>query len=69
MRAFVLIFAISALITGGVRGLLGRHGLMDLPNARSSHAVPVPRGGGVGIVAAFLSAVVWILDRASFLTS
>ncbi len=61
MRALVLIFAISALITGGVRGLLGRHGLMDLPNARSSHAVPVPRGGGMGIVVAFLSAVAWIL--------
>ncbi|MGB8031075.1 MAG: glycosyltransferase family 4 protein [Terracidiphilus sp.] len=63
MRVFVLLFAISALITAGVRKLLGRHGLMDLPNARSSHAVPVPRGGGVGIVVAFLSAVAWIFAR------
>lgn len=63
MRAFILLFVISALITAGVRKLLGRHGLMDLPNARSSHAVPVPRGGGVGIVAAFLSAVVWSLEK------
>ena len=69
MRAFVFVFVISALITGGARWLLGRHGLMDLPNARSSHAVPVPRGGGVGIVVAFLSAVAWILARHVILTN
>jgi Fuc2NAc and GlcNAc transferase len=63
MLVFALLFVISALITAGVRRLLGPYGLMDLPNARSSHAVPVPRGGGVGIVVAFLSAVVWDLEK------
>jgi Fuc2NAc and GlcNAc transferase len=29
-------------------------GLIDEPNARSSHHVPTPRGGGVAIVASFL---------------
>ena len=47
----------------GVRAFLVRHGVMDIPNARSSHTVPVPRGGGVGIVVVFLSAVVWLLSR------
>ena len=61
MLLFALVFLITALITGTVRTLLVRHGVMDLPNARSSHAVPVPRGGGVGIVVVFLSAVIWIL--------
>jgi Fuc2NAc and GlcNAc transferase len=61
MPLFVLLFVSSALITAGVRAFLVRHGVMDLPNARSSHAVPVPRGGGVAIVAVFLSAVVWLL--------
>ena len=28
--------------------------LMDIPNARSSHSLPTPRGGGVAIVIAFL---------------
>jgi len=28
-----------------------RVGLMDVPNARSSHAVPVPRGGGLPLLA------------------
>lgn len=31
--------------------------IMDIPNARSSHAVPTPRGGGVAIVLAFLAAL------------
>jgi Fuc2NAc and GlcNAc transferase len=63
MRLFVLLFVVSALATSGVRAFLISHGVLDLPNARSSHAVPVPRGGGVGIVVVFLSAVVWLLSR------
>lgn len=31
--------------------------LMDIPNARSSHALPTPRGGGVAIVLSFLLAI------------
>ncbi|MGY4493055.1 MraY family glycosyltransferase [Pseudomonas sp. TE3610] len=30
--------------------------LMDVPNARSSHSIPTPRGGGVAIVIGFLVA-------------
>lgn len=63
MLLFVLLFLASALITARIRPLLARHGLMDFPNARSSHVVPVPRGGGLGIVVSFLSAVVWALEK------
>lgn len=31
--------------------------LIDTPNARSSHTIPTPRGGGVAIVLSFLTAV------------
>ena len=41
---------LSAALTGRVRALAVRHGVMDLPNARSSHSAPTPRGGGVAIV-------------------
>ena len=45
--------------------LLARHGarlgLQDLPNARSSHQRPTPRGGGIAILAAFLVALPWAL--------
>jgi Fuc2NAc and GlcNAc transferase len=36
----------------------GEQRLLDVPNDRSSHARPVPRGGGVAIVLAFLAGVV-----------
>ncbi len=33
----------------------GSHlGLVDQPNSRSSHSIPVPKGGGAGILAAFI---------------
>jgi Fuc2NAc and GlcNAc transferase len=32
----------------------GKVGLLDCPNERSSHCTPTPRGGGIGIFAAFL---------------
>ena len=31
-----------------------RFGLLDIPNARSSHALPTPRSGGIGILAALI---------------
>ncbi len=34
----------------------GGTGLMDTPNGRSLHSVPTPKGGGVGILCAFLVA-------------
>lgn len=37
----------------------GRLGLLDCPNERSSHCTPTPRGGGVGIFAAFLLSAVF----------
>ncbi len=42
--------------TGVVRGYALRRRLVDHPNARSSHTVPTPRGGGLAILAAFLTA-------------
>ena len=45
-----------------------RIGLADVPNERSSHQRPVPRGGGVGIpLAAVLAAVTWTGHVESFL--
>lgn len=33
-----------------------RFGLIDIPNDRSSHVIPTPRGGGIGILVVFLAA-------------
>ena len=34
--------------------------LMDVPNARSSHSIPTPRGGGVAIVGVFLLTALYL---------
>lgn len=49
---------LSLILTGGLRRYALSKSLMDIPNARSSHSIPTPRGGGVSIVVAFLLAVV-----------
>jgi UDP-GlcNAc:undecaprenyl-phosphate GlcNAc-1-phosphate transferase len=57
-----LIALVSALV---VRAMVNVR-VMDLPNERSAHAVPTPRGGGVGIVVAFLLGVSVLYGFASF---
>lgn len=43
---------VSALLTGMVRRSALSKGMLDVPNERSSHKIPTPRGGGVAIVTA-----------------
>ena len=43
----------SAILVAVVRAY-ARSQLMDIPNERSSHAQPTPRGGGLGIIVALL---------------
>jgi Fuc2NAc and GlcNAc transferase len=45
-------FIVSALLTCLVRNLAVSRGVLDVPNQRSSHSVPTPRGGGLAIVVA-----------------
>jgi Fuc2NAc and GlcNAc transferase len=52
--AIVLTVVISWLSTGWVRRHGLRNGLLDVPNTRSSHSVPTPRGGGIAAVVIFL---------------
>ncbi len=42
--------AASALLTLLTRKVVAGAGVLDVPNARSSHGVPTPRGGGLAIV-------------------
>ena len=56
---FLLLFVslISWGVTYSVRHCALASGWIDRPNARSSHTVPTPRGGGVAIVVSFLGTV------------
>ena len=57
--------AAAAALTGLVRVLLRRHGVMDRPNQRSSHGAAVPRGGGIAVVGVLLAAwlALWLTDE------
>jgi UDP-N-acetylmuramyl pentapeptide phosphotransferase/UDP-N-acetylglucosamine-1-phosphate transferase len=57
--SLVLAFAAAALVlswagTAAVRTWALRRGVLDVPNERSSHVAPTPRGGGAAIVAVVL---------------
>ena len=46
--------ALAFVFTGMMRYYALSRNIMDVPNARSSHSVATPRGGGVAIVLALL---------------
>jgi len=57
MAAFAAL-VVSVVLTGIMRELAPALGLIDVPNERSSHRAPTPRGGGVSIVVAATAALV-----------
>lgn len=54
----LLAFLIAGLVTKVLIPLLRKRGVLDIPNERSSHQVPTPRGGGIGIITGCLAGVV-----------
>lgn len=54
---FFIILGLAAMLSYIINFFLVKHAhalqLIDVPNYRSSHATPTPRGGGVGIVIGF----------------
>jgi Fuc2NAc and GlcNAc transferase len=60
----ILTLVLSALLTNAARSYSLRHGLLDVPNERSSHSASTPRGGGISIVMATSAAllVLYLVD-------
>ena len=56
-------FAISCLGTRALVTMLRREAVLDVPNQRSSHVVPTPRGGGIAVIGAIVAAwfVLWVI--------
>lgn len=52
---------LSFLLSGAATWYARRRGLLDHPGARHSHSEPTPRGGGAGLVLAFLVSIVLLL--------
>ncbi|MBT3245057.1 MAG: glycosyltransferase family 4 protein [Bacteroidetes bacterium] len=69
MLLFIFIIVsclISLILTWCLRLYALRHSMMDIPNERSSHDIPTPRGGGLAIVLTFLLGL-FVLKMAGFL--
>jgi len=54
---FALVFALSAALSFQIRRSAVHKQLLDIPNERSLHTVPTPRGGGAAIVLVFFASV------------
>src|ERR1035441_5505335 len=63
MAVMLIAFISSFVLTGVVRHYALRSHLLDIPNERSSHSAPTPRGGGVSIVVVFLLTVLLFMQR------
>lgn len=57
---FVLSLAFGAIFSWLISRYAGSFGLLDIPNGRSSHNLPTPRGGGIGILAAYIVSSAWL---------
>lgn len=57
MTEFIVALVVTALAVAALLPVLGRAQLLDVPNARSSHDSPIPRGGGIAVAAGIGAAV------------
>ena len=60
-----ILVCLSFFLTWSLRQYALRHEIMDVPNARSSHIIPTPRGGGLGLVITFVLASAWLCFQGS----
>ncbi len=56
MLLFILSIFLGAIGAYLIKSYGSKIGLVDSPNHRSSHSIPTPKGGGIGILAAFIAA-------------
>ena len=50
---YIGLFFLSMILTYAIRSYANKKAIFDIPNERSSHITPVPRGGGLAIVIVF----------------
>jgi Fuc2NAc and GlcNAc transferase len=55
-------FVCAFVLTAWLRRYALARRMIDIPNARSSHTVPTPRGGGAAIVIAFFAALMLLMS-------
>lgn len=63
---FILLTILSYFMVLLARRYVEQRRILDYPNERSSHTVPTPRGGGLGIVSLVLMSGSWFVMEAGF---
>ena len=63
IAVFVLLVILSYVGVSFIRRLVLRHQIMDHPKERSSHSLPMPRGGGLAIVVLVLVTSLWFANE------
>lgn len=61
----LFVFLVSLLLTVQIRRYTLKYKLLDFPEARSSHTIPTPTGGGLAIVVSFVIGISFMLDFSS----
>ena len=56
----IVLLVISFVSTYLVRQIALKRNLLDIPNERSSHTVPTPRGGGLAIVITWFMGITYL---------
>lgn len=59
------LFLLSLILTYAVRYYAIKKAILDLPNERSSHSNPTPRGGGLAIIISFYSGLIFFKEQIS----
>ncbi|WP_198009923.1 MraY family glycosyltransferase [Legionella tunisiensis] len=60
LSLYLVILMVSFLLTWLLRRYALATSLIDIPNHRSSHQVPTPRGGGLSFVLCFLASILFL---------
>ena len=60
---FVLVVLCSNVIIYSVRKFSIRKKILDIPNSRSSHSLPTPKGGGLSIVIIMIVTIVSLSNK------
>jgi Fuc2NAc and GlcNAc transferase len=63
---YVGLFLLSVLLTFLIKEYAIKKSIYDVPNERSSHTIPTPRGGGVAIVVVFYLSLILFKDKIDF---
>ena len=60
---YIGLFLFSSILTYGIRLYANKKSILDIPNERSSHTIPTPRGGGLAIILGFFLALFIFKDE------